>query len=144
MTEEVKTVTKNDLAVLKQIQACNVPAPSSINPNVPKELDQIVLKALSKDRNQRYEDMDKFNRALVKFLYSNYPDFNATDLGYFSKQLFKEEISSNQKKFVEFGQIDITPYLKDISNDAKKIKEGGLPSSSNISTGEKSKKIEID
>src|SRR5690606_37653175 len=98
------------------IQACKIPPPSSINPNVPKELDQIVLKALSKDRNQRYEDMDKFNRALVKFLYSNYPDFNATDLGYFSKQLFKEEIVKNQKKFVEFGQIDIGPYLKDLSS----------------------------
>lgn len=113
---------KNDLAVLKQIQACKIPAPSSINPNVPKELDQIVLKALAKDRNQRFEDMDKFNRALVKYLYSNYPDFNATDLGYFAKQLFKEEISKNQKKFVEFGQIDITPYLKDLQSDSKKTK----------------------
>lgn len=106
----------NDLAVLKQIQACKVPRPSSINPNVPKELDEIVLKALSKDRNNRYDNMDQFNRALVKFLYSTYPDFNATDLAYFSNQLFKDEISSDKKKFVEYGNIDITPYLKDLSN----------------------------
>ena len=30
----------NDLAVLKKIQECKVPPPSSINPNVPKELDE--------------------------------------------------------------------------------------------------------
>src|SRR5690606_35083986 len=68
----------NDLAVLKKIQECKVPPPSSINPNVPKELDEIVLKALSKDRGKRFDDLDKLNRALIKFLYATYPDFNAT------------------------------------------------------------------
>lgn len=111
----------NDLAVLKQIQACKVPRPSSINPNVPKELDEIVLKALSKDRNNRYDNMDQFNRALVKFLYSTYPDFNATDLSYFSHQLFKEEIASDKKKFVEYGDIDVTPYLKEISSAGEEV-----------------------
>jgi serine/threonine-protein kinase len=110
---------KNDLAVLKQIQACKVPKPSSINPNVPPELDEIVLKALSKDRTQRYENMDKLNRALVRFLYSKYPEFNATDLGYFAKQLFKEEITADKKKFIEFGKIDIKPYLEDLANSEK-------------------------
>lgn len=111
----------NDLAVLKQIQACKVPRPSSINPNVPKELDEIVLKALSKDRNNRYDNMDQFNRALVKFLYSTYPDFNATDLSYFSHQLFKEEIARDKTKFVEYGDIDVTPYLKEISSSGEEI-----------------------
>lgn len=129
----------NDLAVLKQIQACKVPAPSSINPNVPKELDQIVLKALAKDRNQRFENMDKFNRALVKFLYSNYPDFNATDLGYFANQLFKDEIAKDKEKFVEYGKIDIKPYLNDLSTEgnATVVKSPGEEVKA-------SKKIEID
>ncbi|MEX1100117.1 MAG: hypothetical protein WEB87_06810, partial [Bacteriovoracaceae bacterium] len=130
----------NDLAVLKQIQACKVPAPSSINPNVPKELDQIVLKSLAKDRSQRYENMDKFNRALVKFLYSNYPDFNATDLGYFAKQLFKEEITKDKEKFVEYGKIDIKPYLEDLAKDSNG--NGASPD-----VGERTsltKKIELD
>ncbi|RPJ75253.1 MAG: serine/threonine protein kinase, partial [Alphaproteobacteria bacterium] len=63
----------NDLAVLKKIQECKIPAPSSINPNIPKELDAIVLKALSKDRNNRFDNLDQMNRALMKFLYSKYP-----------------------------------------------------------------------
>jgi serine/threonine-protein kinase len=110
-------VSKNDLAVLKLIQACKVPPPSSINPNVPKELDEIVLKALSKDRSQRFEDMDKFNRALVRFLYANYPEFNATDLQFFAHELFKEEITTNQKKYVDYGKIDIGPYLKELKSE---------------------------
>ncbi len=131
----------NDLAVLKLIQNCKVPAPSSINPNVPKELDQIVLKSLAKDRNQRYENMDKFNRALVKFLYSNYPDFNATDLGYFAKQLFKEEIVKDKEKFFEYGKIDIKPYINALANDGK---VGGRPVEEVGERTGKTQKIEID
>lgn len=104
----------NDLAVLKQIQACKIAPPSSINPNVPKELDAIVMKALSKDRSQRYEDMDKFNRALVKFLYAKYPDFNPSDLSYFAKELFKDEIKRDKEKFVEYGKIDVQPYIQEM------------------------------
>jgi eukaryotic-like serine/threonine-protein kinase len=107
----------NDLAVLKKIQECKVPAPSSINPNVPKELDEIVLKALSKDRSKRYDDLDQLNRALMKFLYTHYPDFNSTDLSYFAKELFKEEIKKDREKLFEFGKIDLKPYLADLKRE---------------------------
>lgn len=113
----------NDLAVLKKIQECKIPVPSSINPNVPKELDEIVLKALSKDRNKRFDNLDQMNRALMKFLYAKYPDFNATDLSYFSQELFRDEIKKDREKMFEFGKIDIKPYLEEL----KKELEGGGP-----------------
>ncbi|MBK23459.1 MAG: hypothetical protein CME70_05575 [Halobacteriovorax sp.] len=111
----------NDLAVLKKIQECKVPPPSSINPNVPKELDEIVLKSLHRDRTKRYENMDQLNRALIKFLYAHYPEFNATDLQYFAKELFKEEIKRDREKLFEFGKIDLTPFLQDLKRES----EGG-------------------
>jgi serine/threonine-protein kinase len=140
---------KNDLAVLKQIQGCKVPKPSSINPNVPPELDEIVLRALSKDRSKRYENMDKLNRALVRFLYSNYPDFNATDLSYFAKQLFKEEIALDKKKFVDFGKIDLKPYLDALNNsgnngNTQKVEKEKAPDGSFISEEQRTGKIELD
>lgn len=108
---------KNELAVLKQIQACQIPAPSTINPHVPKELDQIVLKALSKERDKRYENCDQFNRALVKFLYAYDPDFNPMDLKKFAQGVFKAEIKRDKEMFFEFGKIDIKPYLDDLKRE---------------------------
>jgi eukaryotic-like serine/threonine-protein kinase len=105
---------ENDLAVLKQIQECKIPAPSSINNKVSKELDEIVLKSLSKDRNNRYENCDFMDRALTRFLFKNFPEFNPSDLNYFSNQLFSEDITENRKKLFEFGKIDIAPYLKEL------------------------------
>lgn len=111
----------NDLAVLKKIQECKIPVPSSINPNVPKELDEIVLKALSKDRTKRFDNLDQMNRALMKFLYAKFPDFNATDLSYFSQELFKDEIKKDREKMFEFGKIDLRPYLDEVKREL----EGG-------------------
>jgi serine/threonine-protein kinase len=107
----------NDLAVLKQIQACKIVPPSQINPSVPKELDTIVMKALSKDRAHRYENLDQMNRALVKFLYSTYPEFNASDLKAFADDLFKVEIGKDREKFVEYGKIDIQVYIDDMKKE---------------------------
>lgn len=109
----------NDLAVLKKIQECKVPVPSSINPNVPKELDEIVLKALSKDRTKRFDNLDQMNRALMKFLYAKFPDFNATDLSYFSQELFRDEIKKDREKMFEFGKIDLRPYLDEVKKEVE-------------------------
>lgn len=122
----------NDIAVLKLIQECKVPKPSSINPKVPEELDEIVLKSLSKDPTNRYENLDQMNRALIKFLYSKYPDFNSTDLSYFAKELFKEDISKDREKLFGFGKIDIAPYIEDFKNEQKG--EGGSSSSGQNAT----------
>lgn len=110
----------NDLAVLKKIQECKIPVPSSINPNVPKELDEIVLKALSKNRSKRFENLDQMNRALMKFLYAKYPDFNSTDLSYFAQELFREEIKKDREKMFEFGKIDIKPFLEDMKKETER------------------------
>ncbi len=121
---------ENDLAVLKQIQACKIPAPSSINPNVPKQLDEIVLKALARDRNKRFKDMDAFNRELVKFLYSHYQNFNPSDLSYFAKDLFQEEIKVDRERFFEFGKVDIRPFLEEIKQEAEGKPAVSAPASS--------------
>ena len=137
----------NDLAVLKKIQECKVPPPSSINPNVPKELDEIVLKALSKNRNNRFDNMDQLNRALMKFLYSKYPDFNATDLSYFAQELFKEDIKRDREKMYEYGKIDIRPFIEDLKREASgegERKSSSRSSNSDDTPGPRAKEVVFD
>jgi len=130
----------NDIAVLKKIQECDVPAPSSINPNVPPELDEIILKSLSKNPKNRFDNMDMMNRALIKFLYSKYPDFNATDLSYFAKELFKEDIQKDREKLFDYGKIDLAPYIKDMKAEAR----GELDSDDTLQTKVSSQKSNED
>ena len=65
------------------------------------------LKVLSKDRDKRYDNLDKLNRALVKFLYSQYPDFNPSDLSFFASKLFESDIERDRKKIFEIDMFHL-------------------------------------
>jgi serine/threonine-protein kinase len=56
-------------------------------------------------------------------LYSFYPDFNASDLSYFSQELFKIEIKKDREKLFEYGKIDIRPYLNDLKKNDNDVNE---------------------
>ena len=72
--------------------------------------------------------MDQLNRALVKFLYSNYSDFNSTDLSYFAKELFKDEIKKDRVKLYKFGKVDIKPFIEELKRPTSSIpREESLP-----------------
>ena len=96
---------ENDLATIKLIESCqnHVVAPSVYNPKIPKELDYIVLKCLTKNRDKRYQTADELQRVLHKFLYSFAGEFNPSDLSYYAKDLFKEEIIRDRKRMQELN-----------------------------------------
>lgn len=100
---------ENDLAILKLIESCqtHVKPPSTLNPNVAPELDYIVLKALAKHREKRYQTAEEFQRALHRYLYSFMPDFNPSDLSYYAKDLFKKEIVEDRLKIQRLnGEVE--------------------------------------
>lgn len=91
---------ENEYAVLKLIESCTtyVKAPSTVNPAVPKDLDFIVLKALAKQKEKRFQTAEEFAKALKKFLYAHFAEFNPHDLSVWGKNLFKDDIVNDRKK----------------------------------------------
>lgn len=91
---------ENDLAVIRMVENAStyVKPPSSVNPKIPKELDAILLKALDKDRQKRFQSAAEFQRAIHKFLYQYAPEFNPADLSFYARDLFKSEILSDRKR----------------------------------------------
>jgi len=59
---------KTDSATLKAVRACAVDPPSSIDPIVPKSVDRIVMKALSKKPDDRYPTADAMREALEEVM----------------------------------------------------------------------------
>ncbi len=58
----------NDLDTLAKVQECLVPRPSSIVRGYPIDLEKIVMKALAKNKNERYRTAREFSRALQSLL----------------------------------------------------------------------------
>lgn len=90
---------ENEFAVLKLIENVQNHAkpPSQQNPAIPKDLDLIVMRALSKDRDKRFQSAEELQRALRKFLNVHFPDIGSSELSTFAKTLFKNEIVEDRK-----------------------------------------------
>ncbi len=58
----------SDLETLERVQACVVPPPSSVANDFPMELEAVVMRALAKDKDQRYQTVRELSRALQQFL----------------------------------------------------------------------------
>jgi serine/threonine-protein kinase len=86
---------ENEFQVLKMIESCNsfVKPPSTYNPEVPPELDAIVMQALTRDPKKRFQNGEEMARAIRKLLSVNFSDFGASDLSTFVKKLFHDLIA---------------------------------------------------
>ncbi len=76
-----------DLAILEQVRGAAVAPPSSKNPEVPEKVDQIVLRALSKDPAARYQNASELEKEINAVLYSTHPTPGPADLAIYMHRL---------------------------------------------------------
>ncbi len=66
--------------------------PSKRAPRVPIELDEICLKALAANKDDRYKDCDEMRTALQAWLSANAPTTDGTRMSTFLQELFSDDI----------------------------------------------------
>lgn len=99
----------NETSILRKVRDCQIPSIRKINPTVPPELERIVMKALAKDRNVRYQTAANLHRDLNRFLNTQFPDFSPQDFSFFIKDCFKESYQSGKAKLIEYSQYTPPP-----------------------------------
>ncbi len=114
-------LASSEINTLRKIRECDVPSLRKINPNIPTELDQIVKKALEKDKMERYQSAGDLHRDLQGFLSRFDPDFSVQDLGQFVKNLFSDEIIEIRKKQILYAQVTVDPSVQ---NDRTEVFAG--------------------
>ncbi|MEK6554644.1 MAG: serine/threonine-protein kinase, partial [Bdellovibrionota bacterium] len=98
-------IANNEINTLRKIRECQVPSLSKINPNIHPELERITNKALTRDRNLRYQTSAAMHRDLSRFLNKHDPEFTPHDFAVFIKTLYTDEILDTRKKLVEYSKI---------------------------------------
>lgn len=96
----------NEAAILRKVRDCQIPPIRKINPLVPPELERIVMKALAKDKNVRYQTAANLQKDLNRFLNMQYPDFASQDFSSFIKDCFKHAFAEGREKLVQYGKIE--------------------------------------
>ncbi len=86
---------KSDAATLKAVKACQVRPPSELNVRAPKDLDAIVLRALARQPQERFQDASELKATLLEFL-AVHPGLNKrSDVGAFVKKLFPQDVDAD-------------------------------------------------
>jgi serine/threonine-protein kinase len=89
---------ESEVAVMRSITEGKIYAPSYFREDLPERLELILMKALERDRDKRYQTAAQMQKDLDAFLDAY--DFTPTPLhlSNFLKQLFEEELQAEQKR----------------------------------------------
>jgi len=80
-------VTESNLQTLEKIKSFHI-EPPFLPPEVPSELEFILMQAMANDPNERYQSAEEFQIDLTKFLYTSALDFTAKNLAELMQELF--------------------------------------------------------
>ena len=112
-------IANNEINTLKKIRECNIPSLTKLNPNIHPELERITMKALTRDRNLRYQTAAAMHRDLSRFLNRQFPDFSPHDFSVFIKTIYTDEILEVRKRLVEYSKIPGTKDAAPIADQDK-------------------------
>lgn len=108
----------NEAAILRKVRDCQIPSIRKVNPTVPPELERIVMKALAKDRNVRYQTAANFHRDLNRFLNTQFPDFSPQDFSHFVRESFKSSYQEGRNKLIQYSNVKANaPLLEPLTPD---------------------------
>jgi serine/threonine protein kinase len=92
ITDQRPFMATSEKSILEMVRECQVAPTITINARVPPRLDKIVMKSLSRDPEDRYQDAADMARDLERFLHErNTPNPTAVELARFMEVLFDEK-----------------------------------------------------
>ena len=78
----------SDLETFDAVRQCRIPRPSELNPAIPAALEAILLKALTRNLDDRFASASAMNEAIQEFVLSNRLTFRGEQLGEWMRKLF--------------------------------------------------------
>ena len=87
-----------DLATLVAVTEEQAPPAATINTEVPKELDDILMRALAMDREARWDSAKDFHDALLAYVESVGWDASTTALGKYMREIFADKLSRERRE----------------------------------------------
>ena len=98
----------SDVQTLERVRQAVVPPPSSINPQIPASLDGLVLHALAKDRDQRFQTAQEFRLALEDWLIQGRMSASSAHLAEFLKVIYAERLEKEGRLGPLLGDPGLT------------------------------------
>lgn len=111
--------TDSEIKTLEKIKAVDIKPPSALNPSIPARLDDIVMRALTRDPKDRFADAHEFQQALLEYMYPSTPPVIQRSLQMFLEQLFTQERSEERDRLEGGTKIALDLQQKRQEEEAK-------------------------
>jgi serine/threonine protein kinase len=99
----------SEVTILELVRKCVITPPRDVNPRVPEPLDRLIMKALAREPEERYQDAGQLHRGIEKILRER-PPVTARDLARFLELLFdrreREENGGAERRSGDTGSGD--------------------------------------
>jgi serine/threonine protein kinase len=105
LTGERLFAADSDYATAEKVKNVEILPPSTYNRKIPDELERIVLKALSKDVDERYQNAIDLHDELQAFVYTAGEFYSRKDLAGWMKRTFGKEIEEETAKLESYRQL---------------------------------------
>ncbi|HEY1814207.1 MAG TPA: serine/threonine-protein kinase, partial [Kofleriaceae bacterium] len=105
LTGERLFVGESDFSTLEKVRNVEILPPSTYNRKIPDELERIVLKALAKDVDDRYQNAIDLHDELQAFVYTAGEFYSRKDLAGQMKKTFGKEIEDETAKLESYRQL---------------------------------------
>ncbi len=107
LTGERLFVGESDFSTLEKVRNVEIMPPSTYNRRIPEELEHIVLKALAKDVDDRYQTAMDLHDDLQSFMYTSGNFFARKDLSAYMRKGFAEEIAKESARDEQYQQLEM-------------------------------------
>ena len=105
LTGERLFIGDSDFSVLEKVRKVDVLPPSHFNRKIPEHLERLVMKALAKDVDDRYQHASELGEDLRAFMYSTGNAFARKDLAAFMRATFAEDYEKEKSRLTEYADI---------------------------------------
>jgi len=93
ITGERLFIGESDFSTLEKVRNVEIMPPTTYNRNIPEELERIVLKALAKEKEDRYQTAMDLHDDLQSFMYTIESFFSQKDLAAYLRKEFPEDVA---------------------------------------------------
>jgi serine/threonine protein kinase len=107
--------------VLKALRNPQTRPPSEVVPGVPDGVDEVVLRALAPDRDERYQNAGEFREDLSRVLARHYTRTDVDRVSALMQEIFAREFKLESADYAAFAREDFSPVRATARQDTETI-----------------------
>src|SRR5215208_654757 len=96
---------ETDFSTLEKVRNVDIRPPRELNPNIPQDVEAVILKALAKDVEDRYQWCSEMLADLQAYLMSQDVVFTAKSLSGWLKDVFSQDIDRERQLLEQYKRV---------------------------------------